>query len=281
MALIGLALPFGLGQRILTGLGKNHVSIILNGLNRPLVLAVLALLIMAGAGVGGYVAVLVYGSSVAVGIIATVIAAKRIRPALGIALRQACQLRTVRGGRVFDVAWPMLLQMTALPIALQSDRIVLSHFSTLTELNRYNLATQFYTPILLVMSSAGMSLWAVFARERAGLDSSGTSPRRMALTFGGLGAAAALVVSLLAPWVADLATDGRVDVPWLVAFSFSALMVFQGVNYPLGTYITDAPGLRFQAVMILIMLPVNLGLSVVLAGPLGASGPAIAPRSVC
>ena len=52
-------------------------------------------------------------------------------------------------------------------------------------------------------------------------------------------------------------------------------MVFQALKYPLGMYMTDARGLRFQAYMILAMVPVNLGLSIVLAGSLGAAGPVI------
>ena len=40
-----------------------------------------------------------------------------------------------RGGEVFDTAWPMLLQMIALPIAMQTDRIVLSHVSDLKNLS--------------------------------------------------------------------------------------------------------------------------------------------------
>ncbi len=275
LALIGVALPFGLGQRILTGLGRNHVTIILTGLNRPFALAALLVLMLLGVPIGGYVAVLVYGAALLVAVIGTVLAARQVRPAVRIALAQATRLRGVRGGRVFDVAWPMLLQMIALPIALQSDRIVLSHLSDLEQLNRYNLATQFFTPILLVMSSAGMTLWSVFARERSGIDRSGTSPRRMTMIFALLGSTAAVVVSLLSGVVARLATDGVVHLPVVLLLSFSVLMVAQGANYPLGMYITDAAGLRFQAYWILTMLPINLFLSIWLAGPLGASGPAI------
>ncbi|QDP95181.1 oligosaccharide flippase family protein [Microlunatus elymi] len=275
LALIGFALPFGVGQRILTGIGQNHVSIVLTSLNRPLVLLALLVAIWTGAAIGGYVAPIVYAAAAVISLLMTVIAARRIAPAVGVALRQSLQLRTVRGARVFDVAWPMLMQMVALPIALQSDRIVLSHLSDLEQLNRYNLATQLYTPILLVMSSAGMTLWAVFARERAGIGESGTSPHRMALVFAGLGGVAAIAMSVLSPWLADLATGGEVGLPLLLLISFSVLMVAQGVNYPLGMYLTEPSGLRFQAVMILLMLPLNLGLSIWLTGPLGASGPAI------
>jgi hypothetical protein len=97
----------------------------------------------------------------------------------------------------------------------------------------------------------------------------------MSLTFALLGSTAAIAMSALSPVLARAATDGAVQLPALVVVSFSVLMVAQGANYPLGMYITDAAGLRFQAYLILLMLPLNLGLSVWLTAPLGASGPAI------
>lgn len=275
LALIGLAVPVGVGQRILTGLGRNHVTIGLNALNRPLVLLVLAGLVAAGVPFGGYVSVLVYAAALVLAVAATVLAARQIRPAVGRAIRDAARLRTVAGGKVFDVAWPMLLQMVALPIAMQSDRIVISHLSVLPQLNAYNFATQLYTPIAAVTSAAGITLWSRFARERAGIDSSGTSPSRMAVIFATLSGIAVLGMSILTPVLSDLATDGRVHLSLLLMISFGVLIVARGANQPLGMYLTDAAGLRFQAIMIVIMLPLNLGLSIVLSGPLGASGPTL------
>jgi hypothetical protein len=52
-------------------------------------------------------------------------------------------------------------------------------------------------------------------------------------------------------------------------------MVLQATKYPLGMYMTDARGLRYQAFMIIAFLPVNLGLSWVLAVQIGAPGPII------
>ena len=48
--------------------------------------------------------------------------------------------------------------------------------------------------------------------------------------------------------------------------AFACFIVLQALKYPLGMYMTDARGLRYQAVMVVLMLPVNVGLSVVLAG---------------
>ncbi len=52
-------------------------------------------------------------------------------------------------------------------------------------------------------------------------------------------------------------------------------MIVQAMKSPLGMFMTDAKGLRFQAYMVVLMLPVNVGLSIVLAQSLGAVGPVI------
>ena len=91
---------------------------------------------------GGAVAVLAYAATFVLGISCTVVAGRLIRPALGTALRQVPRVRTVRGARVFDVAWPMLVIMVAVPLAMQSDRIVLSHQGGTDVLVEYNLAAQ-------------------------------------------------------------------------------------------------------------------------------------------
>ncbi len=273
LILIAVAMPFGVGQRILAGLGKNHVSIAVNGFQTPLVLTALALLLWLDVPAGPAVAVLAYGATLLLAAVCLVLAARRIRPMLRAAVSGALRVRTVTGGRVLDVAWPMLVQMIALPIAMQTDRIVLSHRAGTDTLAEYNLAAQMFTPIWAVISAAGVTLWPVFAKARA--RGSTDSPASMALVFGGMAALMAVGIALASPFLADLASGGRIELGPLLVVSFVVLMVLQGLKYPLGMFMTDARGLRFQALVIVAMLPLNVGLSWWLAGPLGAAGPVI------
>jgi O-antigen/teichoic acid export membrane protein len=273
LVLIALAMPVGIGQRILTGLGRNHVSIVVLGLQTPLVLAVVLLLLGWGAPAGDAVAVVAYGATLLLAVVCTVVAARALRPAAREVLRQIPRVRSYRGARVFDVAWPMLVQMIALPIAMQTDRIVLSHRAGSDVLAEYNLAAQMFVPIWAVVSSAGVTLWPVFARARARGER--RSPLPMAAVFGGLAAVMAGAMALASPFLADLASGGAIELGGLLVGSFVVLMVLQGIKYPLGMYLTDARGLRFQALTIVAMLPLNVGLSWYLAGPLGAAGPVI------
>jgi hypothetical protein len=273
LALIGLALPLGVGQRILTGLGRNHISIALSGLQSPLVLAALWVMASLSSSLGGYAAVVAYGATLLVVALCLVFSARTIHPAVTRGLRDALT-RSVRGGKVADVAWPMAIQMIALPMAMQSDRLVLSHVSP-GDLATYNLAAQMWAPVWQVAAAAGISLWPMFAKARTSQTEAALSPFRAALWFGAAGAGMCLVLTALSGPLADLATGGRLQVELTMALAFSTLMIIQAAKFPLGMAMTDAPGMRFQALMVLLMLPVNVGLSIVLAKEIGAVGPVL------
>jgi O-antigen/teichoic acid export membrane protein len=258
-----------------TGLGRNHVSIALLGLQTPVVLVCLVGILTFHTGGGSYLPVIPYIVTFFISAVSTYLAGRQIRPAFAGALRDAPRLRSVRGGKVFDIAWPMLIQMIALPIAMQTDRLILSHVSDVENLAQYNLASQMYLPVWQVVSSAGVALWPVFARARAGGSKAAVSPLRMSAVFGGAAAGICLLISLIAPWLAARASGGRIDLGVGLLISFSIFMIFQATKYPMGMYMTDARGLRYQALMIVLLLPVNLGLSWYLAVQIGAAGPVI------
>lgn len=270
-ALVGLALPFGIGQRILTGLGKNHLTIILTGLQSPLVLLAIWVSVVWSLPAGPLLAVFPYAVILLLAVGLTVVASRLIRPTFR---RAAAQLFTrTKGDKVSHIAWPMLVLMIATPVAMQTDRIVLSHVSTVAELAEYSLAAQMFVPIWHLSNAAGMALWPIFARDRStGAD---RSPSSYALVFAGIAATASLGVCLASPWLADVASGGQIELGVGVLVAFSVLQILQAAKYPFGVYLTDAAGLRFQVWMVVAMLPVNLGLSIVLAGRLGAVGPLI------
>lgn len=275
LTVIAISMPAGIGQRILTGLGKNHISIALLGLQTPIVLLVLLLLVEFDVHGGSYLAVIPYLATLLLSLASTYIASVKIKPAVELAVRDARHIRTVKGAKVFDVAWPMLLQMLALPLAMQTDRIVLSHVSDLKNLAEYNLASQMFTPVWQVVSSAGVALWPIFARARSTGGSRAASPLPIALIFGAVAAGACVVISLASPWLSARASGGTIHLGLPLLVSFSIFMTFQATKYPLGMYMTDARGLKYQAFMIIMLLPVNLGLSWYLAIRIGAAGPVI------
>lgn len=274
LILIGLAMPFGIGQRMLTGLGKNWVSIALNGLQSPIMLAVVALAVVMGWQLGPFLAAVPYAIALLLAMVGTGLASRRLRPASSGVWRAAARLRSEPGAPVMNVAWPMLIMNAALPLGMQSDRLVLSHVAGVGELAVYNLASQIFTPVWGVVAAAGMTLWPVFARQRS--KGGSLSPYPIAALFGAGALVASLMLAALSPVLVEVAADGKIAPSWLLIAAFVTLMTLQGLKFPLGMFLTDAAGLRFQALMVCLMTPFNIGLSLVLAKVLGAPGPVIA-----
>lgn len=271
LALVGVGLPLGIGQRILTGLGKNHLTIIVTGIQSPLVLLALWIAVLADLPAGPVLGVLPYVAILLLSLVLTVLSGRLVGPTLASAATRV--LSRDKGAKVGHVAWPMLVVMIATPLAMQTDRIVLSHVSEVGELAEYSLAAQMFIPIWALTNAAGLALWPVFARDRATGEE--TSPTRYGVVFGVIAATAAVAVSLASPWLARLASGGQIELGLDVLIAFSVLQILQAAKYPFGVYLTDAPGLRFQVWMVLAMLPVNLILSIVLARQYGAVGPLV------
>ena len=55
--------------------------------------------------------------------------------------------------------------------------------------------------------------------------------------------------------------------------AYLVYVVIEAAKQPLGIYMTDPRGLRFQVVPVLVLVPVNFALSWWLTAPLGATGP--------
>jgi hypothetical protein len=94
----------------------------------------------------------------------------------------------------------------------------------------------------------------------------------MSFVFGAAALLAGLAMAAASPWLADLASGGRITLGWGLVATFVVFMSLQGVKYPGGMFLTDAAGMRFQALMSLVLLPVNLAISWTAAPVLGAAG---------
>lgn len=266
------ALPLGLGQRMLNGLGRSHFYVLVQGLAAPAMLGGVALLVLVH-GNGTQLALISYLASALVGGVAVVMGGRALSPQLGRAIRDVPRLRTAKTAPVLGMAWPMLIQMLALPVAMQTDRLLLSHLGTVGDLAQYNLGSQLFGLVLQTISSAGLALWPVFARARAVGEIQ--SPVRISAWFGlgALGVCAALGLAM--PLLLPIVTGGRITLDGWVVVGFVVFVAAQAAKYPLGMYMTDAPGLKFQVPPILVLVPLNLTISWALIGVIGAGGPVV------
>jgi O-antigen/teichoic acid export membrane protein len=274
IVVFALSLPLGLGSRILVGSGRNSLQIVILGLVSPMFVMSLVVLVAIGESNGSEIALISYVATSITGLICIVVAGRLIQPALGKALWRVPRIRQYPSITIFDTAGPALAISMATPIAMQTDRLFLSHMSDRIELATYNFASQIFGLVLQAIIAAGLTLWPFFARARS--RGKVESPFPIAAGFLGaalaMGAALVLAMPLFETWVAkDLLQVGG----WLMV-GYVALIAVQSVHYPIGMYMTSPAGLKFQVIPVFAMVASNVLLTWLLVQRLGAAGPVIA-----
>ena len=216
LLVFGAVLPLTVGQRVLVGLDRTTTQIAGQAVVAPFMVLSVGTCVLLTLPVGGYLSVLSYLANALSSIVCLVVVAKALAPQLGRAVRDIPRLRAAPSVPVLGVTWPMLAQMLALPVAMQSDRLLISHLAPPEQLAEYNLASQLFGLILQIISAAGMAFWPIYARARA--ESAVRSPGRPALVFAAGGLAAATLLALLSPWLVAFVSDGRLRLgPGLLA----------------------------------------------------------------
>jgi O-antigen/teichoic acid export membrane protein len=274
VVLFSLALPLSIGGRIMLGLGRYAPFVLMQGLS-PLVTAVIVYSYRHSEEITPFVLAPLIGQ-LTVAITATAVSFRQLGLRIGPLVRNAFLSHRRARGSVVATAAPMLVVTIGLPIALQSDRLVLSHFSSRSALADYAIVAVLYTSAWSVISSAGLVLWPRFAAIRAHEPSAGVSAYRQAFrVFSILGIAAAIGFVVIGPMLTRLwaGSTGGGRILW---GAFAVLLLVQAAHLPGGMYLTSPSGLRFQAYCVVAMCVVNVGLSVVLARALGAAGPVVA-----
>lgn len=273
LLIFGLVLPMTVGQRIMVGLRRTTAQVASQSVVSPFMLLCVGSVILAGLPFGNYLSVFSYVANSLVSVICLVLAGRALKPQLGRAIRDIPRLRSAPGVKALNLAWPMLIQMIALPVAMQTDRLLLSHLTTGDELAQYNLSSQLFGLVLQAIAAGGVALWPIYARARA--RKSIRSPFKPMLIFLAVGLSMAVVLALLSGWIAAFVSDGSIHLDRWLVIGFIAFVAVQAMKYPLGMYMTDKRGLRFQVWPILVMVPANLGISWWLIGVIGPGGPII------
>lgn len=273
MVVFGISLPATLGYRVLLGLEKQHIAVLLQGVSGGLVAVAVAT-----ASVLRLPVWTLYAFPAAMQAVAGAIACRWAWstgsvPALRLHFSRSKPRSPMPHGSL-SLALPAAIIAAALPLALQSDRLVLSHMAGLDAVARYSSASQVFSPLLSLVLAGGMSLWPTFLRRRA-LEPDAFRGDYMAalrlFTVGGVGLALAL--ALISPPLTAWVTDGRAGAPLSLGVAFAVLLTIYSVHMPSGMLNMDLSGLRFQAGVTCVMLLVNLPLSLFLAREMGASGP--------
>jgi O-antigen/teichoic acid export membrane protein len=273
LTVFAAGLPLGLSRRVLLGAERNDIAIAFDGGSGVLTLLIILLAASTHAPLWAYVAAPSAGL-----VLASAAAWPMASSASDIPLGETVRSALVRGrpgGRIAHLAGPMLVITAAVPIAYQSDRLLLSHLSNLGQVAIYALAAQMYAALFAMVGAAGLSLWPVFARRRALDPLARHELIKLVIVFAVVGLILAVLLVAAGPSVAQFVSKGEIEVGRGVLAAFGALLVVHAAWFPTGMLLTDRAGLRFQAVILVIMMILNLGVSAVLAHFIGAAGPVI------
>lgn len=274
MVLFGLTLPLTIGARVLIGLGRNTTQIATQVITAPIIFLIIGVWVLLGVQAHEFLVIATYIASSVVAGVALIVAARLISPQMGRLIREVPHPRRVPGTRVVDMAWPMLVQLMALPIAMQTGRVLVSHLGDVADLAEYNLGFQLFGIVLQTIPAAGVALWPIFARARAA--GRVETPWAATVWFLGAGLALGLIMALLAPWLTEFMSGGALHLPWELVLVFVVFVVLQALKYPIGMYMTDIPGLRFQVLPTILMIPIALAGSWLLIPTWGAAGNLVA-----
>lgn len=268
-----LGVPVGIWVRIMLGLRRNHVVILLQGLISPLTLLGVFLLTRVPDGEAhGLLAIASYGASFVVSAIGLSLTWRSTAPLVPRAAAMLPRPRRHPGVTVMDVGWPMLAQLVSYPIAVSTQRYVLAQAGDAGQVAEYGVVAQVFLALNGLMMAAGVALWPMYARKRH-LGELRRGPAPLALLFAGAVAAATMLVWWLEDPIFGFIADGEIDVSSPTVLAFGAMVTCIAAVYPLGMFIMDKPGIRFQVIPTLAMAVSSLVLSVVLAPVLGAAGP--------
>lgn len=273
LSIFGCTLPLTVGQRILVGVGRTTTQVAAQAIVAPFILVCITAVVAFSAPVGSYLAVFSFLGNSLISVICLVVAAKALKPQLGAALIRVPRIRQYQGIPVLRLSWPVLVSAVVMPLTMQTDRLLLSHLTHGDELAQYGLASQLFGFILQTIVACGVALWPWYAKARS--ESRIASPIVPSLWFLSGGILAGVGMTVASPWLEILISKGEVHLdPWLLA-GFVALVGVEAAKYPLGMYMTDAKGLRFQVIPLLAMIPTSLVLSWNLIGVVGAGGPVL------
>jgi O-antigen/teichoic acid export membrane protein len=274
IAMFGLGLPFALGTRILLAVNRYPLVLLLQGCVPFVTLGVVVWYRDSAAMTPFLIAP--FAAQTAVLVAGFIVACRHLQ--LGSSLLWVLARARSRGTmrRIRAVAGPMLLVTVGLPLALQTDRLVLSHVSTGAALAQYAIVGILFGPAWSVISSAGLTLWPEFASAKAAIDGQPVvAYRRVFRAFVAVGAVGAAAFLGLGPLLTKVwaGSSGGGLLVWL---AFALLLLVQAAHLPGGMFLTRPAELRFQARCVGFMCVINLPLSIGLAPIFGAAGPVLA-----
>jgi O-antigen/teichoic acid export membrane protein len=173
-----------------------------------------------------------------------------------------------------DIGRPLLLQTIAAPVATQLGRFILAQAVTASSLAMYGLASQVFLALQGLISMAGLTLWPLFAKQRSRGER--VRPFSISALFAVCAALCGTVFSAVSGPFFALVSGNEIDVSLELLIAFTMMLTVQAALYPLGMFLMDADGARFQTIPVVTMVVANVAISMYLSHTIGVVGPVVA-----
>lgn len=269
-----IVLPTTIGPRMLTGLGRNHHTLLLQAAGTVLGIVPIALAYMLQLPLWVYTTSPFLGNTIG-NLFALLLVHRNIRlPLNDITFRKVIS-RVEKNPMLRGIAAPMVIITIILPLAYQTDRVIISHEVGIDAVAQYSMALQLYSPLMSVIGGTAIALWPIFVDRGAGTSAALTFYRSM-LIFTTAGTVLAICLVLVGPTIASVISNGAISPGEDLWICFGALLVLQSASYPMAMFLTRSDQLWYQAKLHIIMLSINFPLSLFSARMIGAPGPVIA-----
>ncbi|MCZ4068379.1 hypothetical protein O1W71_11930 [Microbacterium sp. H37-C3] len=266
ISIFALSIPLGIWSRLLLGMRRNHIVILIQGA-QPVIALLIIWCICRVENQNNSLLLIVapYVALTAVALIGSLVADRSVSGLLRGAALEVAHPVSHPGVRVMNVGWPMLVQALTPPITTQLGRFILAQTTTAYALAQYGLLNQVVTPLIGLVSAAGMTLWPYYSRARERGHRS-LNPLILVGVFGFASTIAVGVWLLVADPMFAIMSDEKIRVPASLIACFGAQVLVQALVYPLGMSIMSPAGIRFQ-LLPAVLVAVSTVIGIVLLAP--------------
>lgn len=274
IAIYALTFVPGLSVSMLLGSHRNHLTIVIQTFYNPVIVGLVALAIVQDAP-GRIIMTLPCVALLIINLVTSGFAGRLTGTSWARLLSRVPRRRRYPGASIRALSGPMLIVTLSTPIALQSDRIVLSHVSTSQAVANYSIAFQIFSPALALVAASAQPLWPIYTRARSE-GRPGPGIGRVLALFSGAGLLLGVALAAVAGPAATLIAGKHVHVSAGLAIIGALAVLTAALSYPVAMSLMYPQGIRFVLWSTVLALPVNIGLSVVLGARYGAPGPLLA-----
>lgn len=252
---IAFSLPFGLGSRIIQGLGRVRTNVQLGLLTPVISMSMLFALLLGDSRVGFFL--LVPGISFLTVTVVTFFCALKLS-GLGLPTGPKSWFAYKNDDySIHRVAIPFFFISVGTAIGLQSHRLFLAHFGDASAVASYSLVAQFAGPLVAVLITTGQNLWSRY-RIHSSVDKTISMFREHVILFGILGLSAAFLLWSTVSLSSRFLTDGKVQVSPILLLAAIGYLIVVSLHQPGAMYLTSPRGLTRQAVMVIVMSAVTM-----------------------